>query len=76
MSAYQHLNSCLTFFISKCKLIDTNGLDYVMVMKTVTNPKERLVDQHGILVYYMIYLYEAHLKENYRFGESQVFCLW
>ena len=51
-------------------------MDYVMVMKTITNPKERLVDQHGILVYYMICLYEAHLKENYRFGESQVFCLW
>ena len=28
-------------------------------------PKERLVDQHGILVYYMICLYEADLKENY-----------
>ena len=44
-----------------------------MVMKTITNPKEKLVDQHGILVYYMICLYEAHFKENYRFGESQVF---
>ena len=24
----------------------------------------------------MIFLYEADLNENYRFGESQVFCLW
>ena len=47
-----------------------------MVMKTITNPKERLVDQHVILVYNEIRLYEAHLEENYRFGESQVFCLW
>ena len=67
---------CLTFFIFVCKLININGLNYVMDMKTITNPKERLVDQHGILVYYMICLYEAELKENYRFGESQVFCLW
>ena len=51
-------------------------MDYVMVMKSITNPKEGLEDQHGILVYYMIRLYEAELKENYRFGESQVFCLW
>ena len=51
-------------------------MGYAMVMKTITNPKERLVDQHGILVYHMICLYGTHLKENYRFGESQVFCLW
>ena len=47
-STCQHFN-CLTFFIFICKLIDTNGLDYVMVMKTITNPNERLVEGQGLL---------------------------
>ena len=45
-------------------------------MKTITNPEKRLVNWQGILVYFMICLHEAELKENSCFAESQVFCLW